>query len=549
MDVPSFPRKVVGASLLSIAFLSMALRYPGDHEIGVDSFFIHTIAQSISSQGFAAWAPNLLAYFGWYPVSYPSGAPFLLSSVSQIAGVNMEPATLVTSTLLGLVGLLTAFLMAREFRSHALFALSVALIYGLAPRFLLSTLWQASTRNLFMAILPLFVWSLLRFQRIRSLTNLSMCGSIFVVLAAAHRLVAIVPLIILAFLVAVVIVRGYRVLRRSNPRFIMSGTRKGLIRWAGLVITVGAGAGFLFGTHVLAEYSVGELATGSSVQIELLNLAVSLARSIGLAAPLALVGLVYAPWLKNGGFREIFCMTALVAMVPTLFLRLYTGFYVLPFLAIIGSYGLHAIVQRLAEWKRAGQVVVVVAALSIVLFSGLVLHYEQRLNPPMSSATYGSGLFLAEANPGATVVCNDQTRCSQIAASGGMRTVPTAGGSPDDPSPEMLVFGFYNLSEVNQHIIRVPLEDLTVNSNSVLTTIGLDPHADYVSLVGSSLDRIPTSLATRYRPMYYYEIKSGYGSFFGDNGVAYPSTLADSVHREAYSVYTDGSEIIWWIQP
>src|SRR5437879_1115587 len=482
-ELTQIPRKVVGASLLSIALLSAALRYPGEHEIGVDSFFIHTLAQSISNNGHAVWTANLLAYFGWYPVSYPSGAPFLLSSTSQLAGVSMEPAILITSMLLGLVGLLTAFLMAREFRPQPLFTLIIVLTYGIAPRFLLSTLWQASTRNLFMAILPLLVWSIVRFHRTHSITDLSLCAVIVLVLAAAHRLVALVPVIVLASLVAVVILRAYRVLRRAYPRFVMTGALKGEIRWAALGITFVAGAGFLFGTPVLAEYSAGELATGTGVHVELLNLVISLARSIGLAAPLALIGLVCAPWLRNVGFREIFCIAAVVAMVPTLFLRLYTGFYVLPFLAVIGGYGLQAIIQRLAARRRAIRLVVNVTTISLVLFSALVLHYEQSLNPPKSSAKYAASLNLSYENSGATLICNDRTTCNQIAAVGGVRIVPTAGGAPDDPSPEMLVFGFYDPNEVSQHLARVPFQDINFNSNSLLTVVGLDPNNDYVTVV------------------------------------------------------------------
>jgi hypothetical protein len=297
----------------------------------------------------------------------------------------------------------------------------------------------------------------------------------------------------------------------------------------------------------LGEYSVGELATGSSPPVELLNLAVSLTRSIGLAAPLALFGLALTPWIKNLGFPELFCIVAVIAMIPTLSLRLYTGFYVLPFLAVIGGFGLHAIHQRLALRGRVAHAVVVAIAFSVILSSGLVLQYEQRLNPPMSMASYGSSLYLAQRGQQVTLVCNHQTTCSQIAAIGGVRAVPTAGGTPDAPSPEILIFGFYNKSELSQHIGRVSFEDLTFNSNSLLTVIGLDPQSDYVNLVGSSLDRIPPGLSIRYQPMYYLEITAGVGVFFGDNGVAYASALGKSVRSQTYCVYQDGFETVWWI--
>ncbi len=530
-----------------MATLSVALRYPGNHEIGVDSFFIHTLAQSIIGMGHAAWTPNPLAYFGWYPVSYPSGGPFLLAAISSVAGTSVEASILGSSMLLGLLGMLSAFVMAREFRPSPGFATGVAFLYGMAPRFLAFTLWQASTRNLFMAILPMFIWSLMRFHRTRSLLDLSICVSIVVLLASAHRLVVLVLLLVIAYIFAVIILGSYRLLRRTRPYLVMRSSRIGLTRWAALLGTFAAGAGFLFGTQLLTEYSVGELASGTSVPIELLNLGVSITRSVGLAAPLALVGLIYSPWAKNGGIRELFCVTALIALVPTLFLRLYTGFYVLPFLAIIAVYGLQALAGRLKNRKRAIGAAIVLATLAVPLFSGAVLRYEQSVNPPMTLATYNVGLYLSASGQDQTLICNEQNICSQIAAVGAVPIVPTAGGTPDDPSPEMLVFGFYRPGEVSQHLVRIPLQDITVNSDSPWTVVGLDPNNDYGNLIQSFFGQVSSRLSARYHPAYYLEVAPGAGSFFDSSGVAYPSALAVSVYSRAYSIYADGSVGIWWI--
>src|SRR5207245_8631765 len=119
-------------------------------------------------------------------------------------------------------------------------------------------------------------------------------------------------------------------------------------------------------------------------------------------------------------------------------LRLDRGFYDLALLAVVGGYGLLAIIQRLAARRRTIRLVVIVTTISLVLFSALVLHYEQSLNPPMSSATYGASLYLAEENSGATLICNDRTTCNQIAAVGGVRSVATAGGATDEPGRAML---------------------------------------------------------------------------------------------------------------
>jgi len=62
-----------------LVLLNVALRYPTtSHEVGVDSFVIHGLANSISENGYAKWVVHPLSIFGFYPYSYPSGVPYLL---------------------------------------------------------------------------------------------------------------------------------------------------------------------------------------------------------------------------------------------------------------------------------------------------------------------------------------------------------------------------------------------------------------------------------------------------------------------------------------
>src|SRR5712691_5267289 len=157
------------ALLSAVTVLNLILRYPQfPHEVGVDSFFVHTLSVAIASDGYARWILNPFSYFGWYPMSYPSAGPFLLSSTSVVGNVDVETSIFVVCMLLGPVGILSSFMMAREFRESDLFALGAAALYGLAPRFLAFTLWSASTRSLFMSLLPIFMWLLIANYRKRS---------------------------------------------------------------------------------------------------------------------------------------------------------------------------------------------------------------------------------------------------------------------------------------------------------------------------------------------------------------------------------------------
>src|SRR5437762_8482094 len=208
----------------SIVVLNILLRYPsGDHEIGLDSFFIHTLAQSVLSRGHADWILNPLSYFGWYPLSYPSSSPFFEATLSSLSGLDVETTILLSSLLLGPIGILGAFLLAREFSRDELFGIFVALLYGLAPKFLVFTIWTATSRNLFMTLLPFFVWTLLRSYRSANISNVSFLLAVSVLLATTHRLVVLVFVIVLALISAAIVHVIGRVLRTQLPAVVLSG--------------------------------------------------------------------------------------------------------------------------------------------------------------------------------------------------------------------------------------------------------------------------------------------------------------------------------------
>jgi hypothetical protein len=540
-------RRLILTLLLAMTFGSLAMRYPTGHEVGVDSFAMHTMAESIVVSGDAAWILSPLSYFGLYPVSYPSAGPFLLASLSITTGIEIEGTILFSSLLLGVAGILTSFVMAREFRRTGMFAVTVAFVYAFAPRFLAFTLWQASTRNLFMALLPLFVWSMLRFQRQRSAKNLFIGLVSIAILAASHHLVILALVMAAALLFSIILRQGYRVVRTAKPRLVMKATQLGVVRWAGLTAALVVGTGFVIGTNVLSKYKVGELVSGDNLQVELLNLAVSITRSVGLAAPLAIVGLLCSPWMRSASVPESFAIAGLIALTPTLLFREYTGFYILPFLSLFAAYGLLGMSTRLRLHPRASRSMAFGLCVAILVASGTILDYEIAHNPPISGATYSAATYLRVMSGTGTVVCNEAVTCSRVAAIGGIPILPPAAGSASDPSPEVLIFGFYSSNELRRRIVPAPFQDFRFDTTLLWTVADINPLDDYAAVVQSPVNRIPVTLSTRYNPLYYLETSSGIGVFYGSDGRAYRSILSVSLHDGAYAVYADGPETVWWI--
>jgi hypothetical protein len=110
-----FSKKINYALFGFLILLNIVIRYPlVPHEVGSDSFHIHSYADSITSYGYATWIIHPYSYLGLTPDSYPSAIPFLLSGMSQSTNLAMEPTILLLSIIIGLLGLFGAILFAKE---------------------------------------------------------------------------------------------------------------------------------------------------------------------------------------------------------------------------------------------------------------------------------------------------------------------------------------------------------------------------------------------------------------------------------------------------
>ncbi len=532
------------AALVALMALNLALRYPQtEHELGVDSFFIHNLATNIANDGFAEWILNPLSMFGWYPLSYPSGGPFLLAASSGLAGVSIETAILLLSLAFGALGVLTSFVMAREFRDDRAFCLSVAFIYSFAPRFLAFTLWSASMRSLFMVLLPVFVWMVLRTHRQPRPSNFIIMIGLFFLLAAVHRLAALLAVVLIASIVAVVILVVLRVIRLSIPKIVLARPFRKLSRYLVSFAFIGVAGGIIFGTDILESYSVGEFAQGPSREVQLLNLAVSLARSVGISLVFAIGGIFVMLRSPNKTIREPFLLVSFLGLTPTLFLRQYTGFYILPFIAIFAGLCLLALFKL--RRPRARRVVLAASFALMFAFSSAVLDYEIENSTVLAPATYSTALYVSHAGGSCRLIANDGLMGIRIAAISGCPVIPVGGAGTTFQSPELLAFHFYSPSEVEQRTIRVPFQDLTIESDSPWVALSIQAELEWVNILQAPYTE-GGAVATRYNPTLYVESRYFEGVFFA-YGNRYPSAFASSAHTGAYKLYEANMESIWYV--
>src|SRR6266540_1174852 len=184
------PRRATYCLILVVNVVAVLYRYPLGlgHEAGSDTTFIHSLAQSLVSEGGAAWILHPLSYFGLYALSYPSAMPFLFASESDAGGIPVEGAILVTGFVFSTVGALSAFAATRSVRDDDRLALIVALLFSVAPFYLKDTTWVGSGRGFVTALVPAVFFLLLRNLRTKDPKMLVLSGLMVILLSAIHRM-------------------------------------------------------------------------------------------------------------------------------------------------------------------------------------------------------------------------------------------------------------------------------------------------------------------------------------------------------------------------
>src|SRR5207247_5889384 len=146
------PAKLV---LLSVTLLTIVLRYPGDHERGVDSFSFHALAAVVVQTGSMGWLVNAFSYFGLSPFSYPPAVPVSIAAFVELSGLSVEAAILVYALLLGAVAGWTVFLLGRAVFHKDSPALILSFLFSISGGVVAFTNWNLSSRGSLLVFVPL----------------------------------------------------------------------------------------------------------------------------------------------------------------------------------------------------------------------------------------------------------------------------------------------------------------------------------------------------------------------------------------------------------
>ncbi|MFZ3050046.1 MAG: hypothetical protein WBH08_05005 [Methanothrix sp.] len=450
----------------------------------VDSAFIWSLANSISISGVISWALHPLSFLGLYPLSYPSGSPIFLSFTSQVTGVSIENTILVYGFILGILGMLGSYIMALKIKDHYLFAFLTSFAFSTAPIFIELTSWSASTRNLFLALFPLFLWAVFWFNKKRTYLNkpillIIIFGS---TLMTSHRISFLITIILLSFTLAKIVwyikdkprILYYTNKLSENVRFLIL-----ILLFILMFAFQFSGIGFYSG--IWNDYQSGALSQGSGLFSLSLNLSTNYIGQIGILIPVGLIGFLILLRKTKKDSNDIFIICLLMLSASILALGIYMAPFLLPIISLLIASGVCKILNILhGDLTTQGQtagcidcmsrinkkfpvVLLFICFLASISFSGFMM--ERHLNAPLGDTgdkTYMThepyvGLFLKEQGTRA-FLSNDDLISKRIYASTGVPYL--------DVGINALINSWIQKDELEvQHI---SLNELSINSDYFL---------------------------------------------------------------------------------
>jgi hypothetical protein len=330
-------KKTVLLALLVIVLVSIAIRYPMvEHERNqTDSYFMHLLSQSIVDNGYAKWTFHPLSYLGYYPFSYPSGAPFLLAEVSSLTGINMEASILLLDFMMAIMFALGVFGLARQFLRRPEYVLLATLFAAVGPRFVDTSTWDASARGLFVVLVTFAAFISFRAAATGQRNLFFVTGLVVIGCFATHHMAVLLLILALGYLMAAFLI--HFALRRVLPN------KRGTVAASVLLVVLVAGLVLLSVLEYFEPLGFYALGEGGFFDINppalsiVLNLAVSFTHQVGFVLLFAFLSVPYI--FKNFRLRtETLYLIALpIAFVPLLGNSIYVSMLLSPFIAILGT--------------------------------------------------------------------------------------------------------------------------------------------------------------------------------------------------------------------
>jgi hypothetical protein len=350
-------KKSITILLILLIILNIIIRVPSiPHENGNDSFMLHTLANSITQFGEAKWWLSIYSIFGMYSYSYASAIPFLLSGINQLTGIDTETSIWVMSVPLGLLSMFSAYIMAGEIKNDFVFKFLFAAFYSISQGILQFTIWNTSSRGLFLVMLPLFIYITIK-DRIPFAKKVIMTIGLFVFLRSVHNFSYFLLPIIAVYIFARTVIEKdtFKIVREYSKYFTH-------IYVAMLV------------SSIILPFFARLFMIGSRYQA-FLNSLITLTRYTGPLIVFSFTGLIYAIFNSNKDYKDWIILLLTIGFAPMFYSLAYGPFILLLpiiYFISIGYRNLFALEKR----RKSIHAIIVILILFSVAFSSYYTHFR-----------------------------------------------------------------------------------------------------------------------------------------------------------------------------
>ncbi len=444
-----FSRRVILLSLLAMVAFSVVLRYPlVEHErYQADSYYIHLLAGSIADEHRMAWALSPTSYFGYYPLSYPSGIPMLLAEVSEMTGLNIEACILVMGWIVGIALVLATFLLAREVLLSTSLSVVCALIVTVSPRIVDTTYWVGSARTplVLMMIVIFFLISrqaqdTMRWKLYTALTAFAVVTATSIHHAAILLVVFGMIYVLSAVMVSLAKFRSYRDnrVKRAVVLYSVALISGILLTYLGLLGISQTGLDAVGGVF-------GDTTGGLNTTLAVL---VSYVEQMSIGLVFGAFGVWYLLTKRLLTPKTVFVPLVIPTFIPIIGKTLYLSPLLTPFIAIVVAQGYLWIWDRKRFRSAARFFVVGLVMVSLLLPPVFVTHWNQESYVTNDTVEVRDDVvpaanYLRANFPKEPFVWNNEVLAAEIAAISG--SVNVRGGVPS------VIGDLVNISDVKDH--------------------------------------------------------------------------------------------------
>ena len=193
--------------LILLALVTLLFRYPlVPSPTGSDNFYYISMTSQIIQNGQIFWAENSLSLYGLFPGTTPAGVSIFSTAFVQLADISIFQYTAIHGAIFSIIGTFGFFVLSGEFTKDYRNRWISTLCFSLAPRFLTFSVWRISLRFAFIALLPIFLFLILRLSHSKygrhPLRIIFLISMFLIILPSLHRMALLIPGIILSYIIA-----------------------------------------------------------------------------------------------------------------------------------------------------------------------------------------------------------------------------------------------------------------------------------------------------------------------------------------------------------